>query len=96
MELVTPDFGTIFWMVIIFLFVVVILKKFAWKPILNAMNDREQSIENALGAAQNARKEMENLKAGNVQLLNEARQEREKMLNEAMHLKEKIIAEAKE
>ncbi len=96
MELVTPNLGTIFWMVIIFWLVVVILRKFAWKPILNAMNDREQSIENALSAAQSARKEMESLKAGNEQLLNEARQEREKVLNEAMKLKEKIVAEAKE
>ena len=95
MELVTPNLGTIFWMVIIFWLVVVILRKFAWKPILNAMNDREQSIENALSAAQSARKEMESLKAGNEQLLNEARQEREKVLNEAMKLKEKIVEEAK-
>ncbi len=96
MELVTPNVGTIFWMIIIFLLVVVILKKFAWKPILNAMNDREESIDNALNAAREARQEMEGLKAGNERLLNEARKERETMLLEAMNLKEKIVAEAKE
>lgn len=96
MELVTPNLGTIFWMVIIFGVVAFVLKKFAWKPILNALYEREESIENALKAAEKARQEMANLKAGNEQLLAEARREKENILREAMTLKDGIIAEAKE
>lgn len=96
MELVTPNLGTIFWMVIIFGVVAFVLKKFAWKPILNALYEREESIENALNAAEKARKEMAELKAGNEQLLAEARKEKEHILREAMNLKDGIIAEAKE
>lgn len=96
MELVTPNLGTIFWMVIVFGIVAYIMKKFAWKPILNALDEREQSIESALKAAQEARKEMENLKAGNEELLAQARKEKEIIMREAMILKENILAEAKE
>lgn len=96
MELVTPNLGTIFWMVIIFGVVVFVLKKFAWRPILNALYEREESIENALNAAEKARQEMASLKAGNEQLLAEARKEKETILREAMNLKDNIIAEAKE
>lgn len=96
MELVTPNLGTIFWMVIIFGIVAFVLKKFAWKPILNALYEREESIESALNAAQEARQEMDKLKAGNEELLAQARKEKETILREAMQLKEGIIAEAKE
>ncbi len=96
MELVTPNAGTIFWMVIIFGLVAFILKKFAWKPILMALDEREGSIENALNAAEEARKKMAELKAGNEELLAEARKEKESILREALTLKENIIAEAKE
>ncbi len=96
MELVSPNAGTIFWMVIIFGVVAFVLKKFAWKPILNALYEREESIENALNAAEKARREMADLKAGNEQLLAEARREKENILREAMLLKDGIIAEAKE
>jgi F-type H+-transporting ATPase subunit b len=96
MELVTPNVGTIFWMIIVFGIVAFVLKKFAWKPILNALNEREESISSALNAAQEARKEMENLKAGNEELLAEARKEKELIMREAMALKENIVAEAKE
>jgi F-type H+-transporting ATPase subunit b len=96
MELVTPNVGTIFWMVIIFGVVAFVLKKFAWRPILNALYEREESIENALNAAEKARDEMAELKAGNEQLLAEARKEKENILREAMNLKDGIIAEAKE
>lgn len=96
MELVTPNLGTIFWMVIIFGVVAFVLKKFAWRPILNALYEREESIENALNAAEKARQEMASLKAGNEQLLAEARKEKETILREAMNLKDNIIAEAKE
>lgn len=96
MELVTPSLGTIFWMVIIFAIVAIVLKKFAWKPILNALYEREESIESALNAAQQARQEMDKLKAGNEELLAQARKEKEDIMNEAMKLKENIIGEAKE
>ncbi|HZH73092.1 MAG TPA: F0F1 ATP synthase subunit B [Mariniphaga sp.] len=96
MELVTPNVGTIFWMIIVFGIVAFVLKRFAWKPILNALTEREQSIESALSAAQQARREMESLKAGNEELLAKARQEREVIMREALKLKENILSEAKE
>ena len=96
MELVTPNVGTIFWMVIVFGVVAFVLKKFAWKPILNALYEREESIEKALNAAEKARNEMAELKAGNEQLLAEARKEKDAIMREAMNLKDGIVAEAKE
>lgn len=96
MELVMPNAGTIFWMVIVFGIVAYVLKKFAWKPILNALQERESSIESALNAAREARSEMEALKAGNEELLAQARKEKELIMREAMVLKENIISEAKE
>jgi F-type H+-transporting ATPase subunit b len=96
MELVTPNVGTIFWMIIVFGIVAFVLKKFAWRPILNALHDREESIESALNAAREARQEMQALKAGNEELLAEARKEKDSILREAMNLKENIVAEAKE
>src|SRR5690606_5035404 len=95
MELVMPNAGTIFWMIIVFGIVATVLKKFAWKPILNALSEREQSIESALNAAQKARLEMEKLKAGNEALLNEAQKQKESIIREAMSLKENIIEEAR-
>ncbi len=96
MGFVTPDYGTIFWMVIIFGIALFILKKFAWKPILNALKERENSIAEALSSAENARKEMENLKAGNEKIIAEARKAKEMMLIEAREMKSKIMHEAKE
>ena len=96
MGLVSPNPGTIFWMVIIFGIVLFILRKFAWKPILNALKDREESITNALNSADLARKEVEGLKADNEKIIAEARREKNIILKEAKDFKEKIIAEAKE
>lgn len=96
MGLVTPELGTIFWMAIIFAIVVFVLRKFAWNPILSALSERENNIENALRAADEARKEMENLKADNEKIMAEAKKEKEKIMHEAMDLKDKIIAEAKQ
>src|SRR5690606_11321205 len=96
MELVTPNVGTIFWMIIVFGIVAFVLKRFAWKPILMALHEREDSIESALNAAREAREEMQNLKAGNEELMVQARKEKEAMLRETMNLKENILAEAKE
>jgi len=96
MELVTPNAGTIFWMLIVFGLVVFILRKFAWKPILNALNEREKYIENALNAASEARREVDELKAGNKKIVEEGLKQKEAILNETLDLKDKIIAEAKE
>ncbi|MCB0458241.1 MAG: F0F1 ATP synthase subunit B [Flavobacteriaceae bacterium] len=96
MELITPEFGLIFWTGISFLILLFILKKFAWKPILNSVNDREQSIKDALAAAEAAKREMENLTADNERILKEARAEREALLKEAREIKTKMIADAEE
>lgn len=96
MGLVTPNPGTIFWMLIIFGITFFILRKFAWKPILDALKNREESIANALNSAEQARKEMEELKADNEKIIAEARKEKDIILKEAKEIKEKIIAEAKE
>lgn len=96
MDLVSPGFGLVFWTVISFLFLLFILRKFAWKPILGAVSDREQGIKEALASAEKAKLEMANLQADNEKLLQEARAEREAMLKEARELKAKMIADAKE
>jgi len=96
MGLVTPNPGTIFWMLIIFGIVLFILRKFAWKPILNALKDREESIAQALNSAEEAKKEVAGLKADNDRIIAEARQEKNIILKEAKEIKDKIIAEAKE
>ncbi len=96
MDLVMPNPGTIFWMLIIFGVVLFILKKFAWKPILNALKEREESIANALNSAEEAKKEVAGLKADNEKIIAEARREKDAILKEAKELKEKIVSEAKE
>lgn len=96
MGLVTPNPGTIFWMVIIFGIVLFILRKFAWKPILNALKDREISIANALSSADKARQEVASLKADHEKIISEARREKDLILKEAKEIREKIVAEAKE
>ena len=89
------SFGLFFWALIIFVGLVLLLKKFAWKPILDAVNAREEGIRNALLSAENAKKEMQNLKSDNEKLLADARAERETMLKEAREIKEKMISDAK-
>lgn len=96
MDLITPGFGLVFWSLITFGLLLIILKKFAWKPILGAIDERENGIKNALEAADKARKEMENLKADNERILNEARAEREAMLKDARDIKTKMVSDAKE
>jgi F-type H+-transporting ATPase subunit b len=96
MGLVMPNPGTIFWMLIIFGIVVFVLKKFAWKPILNALKEREESIANALNSAEEAKKEVAGLKADNQIFIAEARREKDIILKEAKELKEKIVTEAKD
>jgi F-type H+-transporting ATPase subunit b len=96
MDLITPELGLVFWTLITFLILLFILKKFAWKPILGAVSDREEGIKDALASAEKARKEMENLHADNERILQEARAERETMLKDARDMKNKIVSEAKE
>ncbi|MCL9804076.1 F0F1 ATP synthase subunit B [Flavobacterium amniphilum] len=80
----------------LFVLLVILLRKFAWKPILEAVNTREEGIRDALKAAENAKKEMQDLQANNERILQEARLERDTMLKEAREIKEKMIADAKE
>lgn len=96
MELVLPQFGLFFWTVLIFLTIFFLLRRFAWKPILAALDEREKSIADALSQAEKARKEMQNLTAENEKLLTQARQERAEILAEANRIKDKIVAEARE
>ena len=90
------SFGLFFWQSLIFIGLVFLLKKYAWKPILNAVDERDNSIKKAISSAENARKEMETLKEDNSRILKEARIEREKLLKEAKKTKEELIASAKE
>ena len=94
MDLVTPDVGLLFWTFCSFAILYFLLKKFAWKPILGSVNDREDSIREALLAAENAKKEMENLKYDNEKILKEAKIERENMLKDAREIKTKLISDA--
>ncbi len=96
MDLITPELGLIFWTALTFFILLFVLRKFAWKPILGAVNDREEGIKTALAAAEDAKREMENLHADNERILKEARLEREAMLKEARELKETMITDAKE
>lgn len=88
--------GLFFWQLILFIGLVILLKKFAWGPILKSVGEREQGIQDALDEAEKARKEMQNLNADNARILKEARAERDLLLKEAREMKENIIAEAKE
>jgi F-type H+-transporting ATPase subunit b len=96
MELVTPGLGLVFWQTVVFLIVLFLLSKYAWKPILSGLKERETSIESALEAATQARQEMANLKARNESLLDETRAERDRILKLAQVSSENIIQEAKE
>lgn len=95
MELVTPGIGLVFWTTVVFIILLVLLAKFAWKPILGAIKEREQSIEQALAAAESAKAEMAKLKSDNERILKEARNERDALLADAREIREKMIAEAK-
>lgn len=93
--MVTPSFGLFFWMMVTFLVVLFLLSKFAWKPILKMIKEREQSIDDQLKSAEKARAEMVALQAGNEKLLAEARRERDVILKEARDMKDAIVGEAK-
>lgn len=87
--------GLFFWQTILFVVLIFLLKRYAWTPILKAINEREEGIKNAIDAAENAKKKMEALNADNERILNEAKKERDDILKEARGLKDEIVAEAK-
>ena len=90
------SFGLFFWQLFIFIGLILLLKKFAWKPILDAVNERETSIKDALSSADEARKEMASLQEDNQKILQEARAEREALLKEARTSRADLLAKAKE
>lgn len=95
MDLLTPGLGLIFWQAVIFIMLVVLLGKFAWRPILDSLRIREESIEEALRSADEAREEMSKLQADNEKLLVKAREEREILLKDASILAGELKEEAK-
>ena len=95
MGLVTPGIGLIFWMTFSFLILLWILGKFAWKPILTMLKERETSIQEALDSAEKAKEEMKKIQAGHENLLKEAHEEGNKILIEARQIKDSIIEEAR-
>jgi len=95
MDLLIPEVGTIVWQTISFLILLFILAKFAWKPVLKSISERERSIENALDSAEKAKDEMARLTCENEQLLIQARSERDEILKEAKELKDQIVLDAK-
>src|SRR3954469_17600140 len=96
MDLLLPHLGLIVWTILAFLIVLFILKKFAWKPILKGLNDREANIADSIATAERVKLEMANLKSENEALLVAAREERAMMLKEAKTIKDKMISDAKE
>ena len=96
MELVTPAIGLIFWTTVVFTLLVLLLKKFAWKPILSAVDERNQSIKNSLAQAEKARNEMSELTANNEKIIAQAKVDRDVILKEARDIKNEIISEAKD
>ena len=96
MDLITPDIGLLAWMLLSFSIVLLILKKFAWKPILSALKEREEFIENSLTEARRAKEEMALLKHQNEDLMKDAQVERENIMKEARDMKNQIVADAKE
>ena len=93
--MITFDPGLIIWTTIIFTLLLVVLKKFAWKPILNAVDERSKNIAESLKAAEKAKEEMEKLTADNERIVQEAKKEREELLKEGRETKRRIIDDAK-
>src|ERR1700747_20757 len=96
MDLLTPEFGLFFWTLLAFLTVFFILRKFAWKPILTMLGEREKGIADSIATAERIKAEMSQFKSENEKLLAQAREERTTMLREAKETKDKIVNEAKE
>jgi F-type H+-transporting ATPase subunit b len=95
MDLLTPGLGLFFWTAVAFLILLFLLKKYAWKPILEALHERENSIADSIASAEKMKVEMANMKNENEILLNQAREERSAMLKEAKEAKDKIVNDAK-
>jgi F-type H+-transporting ATPase subunit b len=95
MEIVMPGIGVIFWMTFTFVLLLVLLRKFAWIPILTTLKSREEKIADSLALAKQTQEEMKQLKAQNETMMKEARQEREQMIKEATEARKQMIAEAK-
>jgi len=95
MGIITPDYGLLVWMLISFGLVLFVLKKFAWKPIMQGLKGREESISKSLKMAEEARNEIKKLQTYNEELADKARAERELALKEAKSLRDKIVEEAK-
>ena len=95
MNLITPEFGLLFWQTITFLVLLLLLSRFAWKPIMSSLREREETIEGALRSAELARVEMAKLRADNERLLDEARAERDAMMRKAQQTADAIVEEAK-
>lgn len=96
MDLLNPSFGLLIWTILAFLIVFFILKKFAWKPILSSLNEREKGIAEALSTADKVKAEMQQLKSENEALLNKAKEERANMLRDAKETSDKMISDAKD
>lgn len=96
MEILIPDFGLFFWTLVVFTILFLVLKKMAWKPILQSIKDREDKIASSLQQAEEAQKKMELLQADNEKLLQEARIERDKILKEAKEIGESLKTQAKQ
>lgn len=96
MDLITPKYGLFVWQVVVMIILIFLLTKFAWKPVMKAVGERESSINDALASAEKAKEEMANLKADNEKMLQQARAERDEMLKEAQQMKKNIMAEATE
>jgi len=93
---IKPDFGLLFWTFVIFLLFWLIIGKFAFRPIANALKQREHDIQDSLDEAKKARQDMANLKAANEELLAQAREERSKIMKAAKEARDRIVAEAKD
>ncbi|MGF1636178.1 MAG: F0F1 ATP synthase subunit B [Cyclobacteriaceae bacterium] len=96
MDLITPDLGLFFWHTIIFLAVLLVLAKYAWRPILGAIKNREKSIEMSLKGAEKARKEFERLKGDNEKLILQAKEDRDQLLKDAMVIANEMKDKARE
>ncbi len=96
MDLITPDFGLFFWMLVTFMLVFIILKRFAWKPIVQALKERNDNIREGLENADSAKKELAQVKVKSDKILSDAIVERDQLIRQGRELKEKISAEARE
>jgi F-type H+-transporting ATPase subunit b len=96
MDLITPDFGLFFWMMVTFTLVFVVLKKFAWKPIVQALKEREDNIQEGILNAEEAKNELKNVKVKSDKILSESVVERDILIRQGREIKETLLAEARQ